>query len=169
MGLALEDMRPRTIVDRVWKWENGKLKPRPEIRRGIIVNVEGDIDQQSVTGVFVKFKKGEKEEKVDPAELAKVFPHTSKPAREAWRRLMGGPREVGSIRMNKAVAIRPIHKDEMGVTPLRSSGPGTVESEQNYGMDDLIDDSPQEEPIVVQDDPEPNQRKVVPVDDTPEK
>lgn len=164
MGLALEDMHPKTIVDRIWKWENGKLKTRPEIRRGIIVSVEGDIDQQSVTGVFVQFKKGETAEKIDPAELAKVFPYTSKPAREAWRRLMGGPREVGSVRMNKAAAVRPVHKDEMGVTPLRSSGPGTVEAE-NYGMDDLIDEQP-EEPIVVQDAPE--QRRVVPVDDVPE-
>jgi hypothetical protein len=150
MGLALDEMAPGGIVD--WTYDShrnaknersGKLVPRDHIRRGIIVRVNGSIEEQSVQGVWIKFDRKEKEVYCDnTAELVIVFRNRTKVAREAWRRLMGGPRDVGFIRPAKTLAKRPTLSDDLGVTPVgREGGPGTVEKAmEQAGIDDLVGD-----------------------------
>lgn len=150
MGLALDEMAPGGIVD--WTYDShknqkgdrtGRLVPKEHIRRGIIVRVNGSIEEQSVQGVWVKFDRKEKEVYCDnTSELVMVFPNRTKVAREAWRRVMGGPRDVGHIRPAKTLAKRPTLSDDLGVTPLgRGNTPGTVEKAmENAGIDDLVSD-----------------------------
>src|SRR5262245_45317172 len=145
MGLALDEMKPSAIVD--WTFEtidpkSGRLRARDRIRRGIIVRIDGSHEDQSIKGVWIKFDRKEKEVYcANTNELVLAFDARTKVAREAWRRLMGSPRDVGSVRINRAVARRPVVEDQMGVTPIGKAPatPGTVEpAMQSAGIDDLI-------------------------------
>jgi hypothetical protein len=150
MGLALDEMAPGGIVD--WTYDThknakgdftGKLVPKEQIRRGIIVRVDGDISEQSVRGVWIRFDRKEKEVYcANTNELVMVFANRTKVAREAWRRIMGGPRDVGHMRVNKSIAKRPVLTDALGVTPMgKASSPGTVDrAMESAGIDDLIGD-----------------------------
>jgi hypothetical protein len=151
VGLALDEMAPGGIVD--WTYDTfkndkgtvtGRLVPREQIRRGIIVRVQGDIAEQSVQGVYIKFDRKEKEVYcANTNELVLVYPARTKVAREAWRRVMGGPRDVGHVRVNKSIAKRPVLTDALGVTPMgrEHSSPGTVEKAlASAGIDDLVND-----------------------------
>ena len=145
MGLALDEMRPSAIVD--WMYDtiderSGKLRAKEMIRRGIITRIDGSLEDQSIKGVWIKFDRKEKEVYCkNTAELVLAFDAKTKVAREAWRRLMGSSRDVGAVRVNRAVARRPVVQDAMGVTPLGKSPstPGTVEKAMgSAGIDDLI-------------------------------
>ena len=144
MGLALDEMKPSAIVD--WTFEtidekSGRLRARDTIRRGIITRINGSLEDQSIKGVWIKFDRKEAEVYCkNTNELVLAFDARTKVAREAWRRLMGSPRDVGAVRVNRAVSRRPVVQDNMQVTPLgKQGGPGTVEKAMEAaGIDDLV-------------------------------
>lgn len=128
MALSALDARVGTIVD--WTeehFEDGRRVARPIIRRGIIVKVDGE-GSDSVSNIMVKFSVDGKPEKVGGGELVRVYPHTSRVAREAYRRIMGLPKHVGAEFQSKKAPARARVQDAMALTP--KPGQGVVRPEE---------------------------------------
>lgn len=123
MGLCLNDCAVGTIVDHAdERRKDGKRVARETIRRGIIVKVDGDpTSGSSCTGVHVQFGVGEKPVLVSTGELNRVFKATSRVAREAYRRIVGEPRDVGRVFTSRAPGRRRV-VDLMAVTPKPQVG-----------------------------------------------
>jgi hypothetical protein len=118
------------------KREDGKIVQRDLIRRGIIVKVNGE-GTDSISNVYVKFKVDDDPENVKPCELDVAFPATSRKAKEAYRRVMGMPKNLGvEFKARKSDARRRI-EDGMALTKV-SNHNEVVKPEYNE----------EEEPIV---------------------
>lgn len=149
MPLNLYQMKLRTVVDRISEWgEDGKERPLNPILRGIIVKVDGDVQAESVNGLYVCFgpedskyvKELEKAIKpvevtvndttvpafkIKAAELNEVFDADSRPAKDAWTRLFHIPTSVGLGVENRAMKGSKRRKtvDPLVLTPRGDDGP----------------------------------------------
>lgn len=152
MPLNLQQQVAGTIVDRVSEWgEDGKERPLNPIQRGIIVKVDGDVQGESVKGVYVCFGSEERVKelakkikpveitvndttvlafKIKAAELNEVYDWEKKPAREAWSRLFRYPTNVGNVFENRNMKGSRKRKtvDALQLTPVAKEGPVTDEA-----------------------------------------
>lgn len=129
MSLSALDCKTGTIVD--WTWErreDGKRISRPLIKRGIIVKVDGE-GSDSVSNIMVKFDMNQEPVKVDSGELVRVYPATSRIAREAYRRIMGLPKHVGAEFAARKAPARARLQDSMALTA--KPGQGVVRPEED--------------------------------------
>jgi hypothetical protein len=138
MALNLYQITVGAIVDRVSEWgADGKERPLPEIRRGIIVQVDGDPQQESVEAIYVCFGPDTKEDKkveinevevpamkVKAAELVEYRPSDSPVAKEAWRRLFRIPTQVGVVWENRKAKSSKRRKvvDSLGLSAAQGEG-----------------------------------------------
>lgn len=128
MALSALDARVGTIVDWVEEhFEDGRRIQRPIIKRGIIVKVDGE-GSDSVSNIMVKFSVTGDAEKVGGGELVRVYPSTSRVAREAYRRIMGLPKHVGAEFQSKKAPVRARVQDSMALTA--KPGAGVVRPEE---------------------------------------
>lgn len=128
MSLSALDAKVGTIVDHMEEHhEDGRRTVRPIIRRGIIVKVDGE-NSDSVSNIMVKFSVDGQPEKVSGGELVRVYPSTSRVAREAYRRIMGLPRHVGAEFQAKKAPVRARIQDAMALTA--KPGQGIVRDEE---------------------------------------
>jgi len=140
--LSIIDCRVGTIVDHTHeRREDGKIVLRPVRRRGIIVDIVGN-GTDSVTGVKVKFKIDQEPEAVDSGELVRVYPATSRVAREAYRRIMGQPKHVGAEFAEKKVLVRPRIQDSLALTEKAGAPPVVI---PQMGTDEDIAGMPLED------------------------
>lgn len=143
MPLTIDQCARGSIVDRLVEWgEDGKERPLNPIRRGIIVNVDGEPSQETVKGIYVCFGPDEGESSVTvnkvtvkctltkAAELNVVFDREHSYSKKAWRRLFRFQDQVGFEFENRK-AQQPKRrkiKDELGLT-TRATGDAPVQDD----------------------------------------
>ncbi len=150
MPLSLAQIAVKAIVDWNVEWKVGCSHevdkkpcqahlveaPRNPIRRGMIVRVDGDPQQEMVEGIWVTFgddlgkdkvQVGNVEVrciKVSARELNLAFDSQTKIAAEAWKRTFGIPEHVGTIFQSKTAKGRKIPVvDKLQLTGAPSQGP----------------------------------------------
>lgn len=149
MPLNLFQMKERTVVDRISEWgEDGKERPLNPILRGIVVKIDGDAQQESVTGIYVCFGPEDSKYvkdlmktmkpveitvnectvpafKIKAAELNEVFNADERPAKDAWTRLFHIPTNVGIGFENRNARGSRRRKtvDPLVLTPRGDDGP----------------------------------------------
>lgn len=122
VALALRDCKVKSIVDWTHEVDDDGERPRNPIRRGIITKVVGDNSPEgSVKEIHVLFNRGEEPVVIKGAELSRVPGISVKQANEAWRRVMGEPKIVGSERTIKHQERRR-RVDALGLTPRNDRG-----------------------------------------------
>ena len=132
MGLSIIDCVEKTIVDHTFdrREEDGKLVTRDTIRRGIIVKVVGNRKDQ-ISEIWVKFSSEGKPEQIKAETLVRVYPATSKIAREAYRRIVGEPKHIGVEFAPKASSKRRKVQDSLALSAKRPSGLVEPEFDEN--------------------------------------
>lgn len=136
MPLSLGQIEVKAIVDWNVEWDKDKEKPRNPIRRGMIVRVDGDPQQEHVEGIWCTFGDDigkDKMEvggvevrciKVQPRELNLAYDAHTKIAAEAWKRTFNVPDQVGTIFQSRTAKGRKIPVvDKLQLTGLPSQGP----------------------------------------------
>lgn len=136
MPLSLGQIELKSIVDWNVEWKDGKEYPRNPIRRGMIVRVDGEADQEQVRGVWVTFGPEIGKDKfefggvtvpcmkVQARELNLAFAAHTKIATEAWRRTFNIPEHVGNVLQSRtAKAAKPKIVDALQLTGVASKGP----------------------------------------------
>ncbi len=109
MALSLRDMTPGTIVDHWYKKnDDDTWEQRPLIRRGVVVEVDGNGHDQCAR-LMVKFSVDPKvkPEEVAPAELVKVLPANSRKARRILKRVLGQSDDVGAEFVARQAPVVP--------------------------------------------------------------
>ena len=98
MGLCMLDAEVGTIVDHSFEWveDEARMITRDVRRRGIIVKVDGNKNKDSIKAIHVLFDEKEGAKTVRASELVRVYKASHRYAREAYRRVMGAPRFIGS-------------------------------------------------------------------------
>lgn len=140
MPLSLGQIKVKAIVDWniEWRKEGNSLReiPRNPIRRGMIVRVDGDPQQEMVEGIWVTFGEDEGKDKfevgdvkvacmkVQAREMNLAFDAQTKIADEAWKRTFNIPNVVGTIYQSKtARGQKPKIVDKLQLTGAPSQGP----------------------------------------------
>lgn len=157
MPLSLGQMEVGAIVDWNIEWRNigekndqkWKEYPRNPIRRGMILRIDGEADQEAVSGLWVtfgddigkdKFEYGGVEVKcvkVPARELNLAFDSKTKVAREAWRRTFRVPDQVGTVfEARSAKSGKPKIVDALQLTGVGSKGPIEDGPSAKKGEDD---------------------------------
>ena len=157
MPLNLDQMKPRTVVDRISEWgEDGKERPLNPILRGIIVKVDGDPQMESVQGIYVCFGPEDSKYvtelmktmkpvevsvndvsvpafKIKAAELNEVYTADERPSKDAWTRLFHIPTNVGLGFENRSMKGSKKRKtvDPLVLTPRGGDGPVKDEIHMN--------------------------------------
>lgn len=122
MALSMKDCVVGTIIDHAQDFtEDGRICNRSVYRRGIIVGV--DKTSGGVAGVSVKFSVESEPEKLDIALLHKVLSSSTKVAVEAYRRIVGAPKNIGATIVAKKGLFRPKLQDALALTPVGEKGP----------------------------------------------
>ncbi len=139
MALTLDQARIGSIVDRITEWgEDGKERHLAEIKRGIIVRVDGDPQQESIEGIYVCFGPDTKADaeveingtsvpaqRVKASELCEYSHCESLVSKEAWRRLFRMPTNVGVVWENRKAKSGKRRKivDALSLTAAAEQGP----------------------------------------------
>jgi len=140
MPLSLGQIEVKAIVDWnvEWRKENDRDKeyPRNPIRRGMIVRIDGDPQQEQVEAIWATFGDDIGKDKFEiggvtvpcvkvPArELNLAFSAHTKISEEAWKRTFHIPDQVGTIFQSKTAKGRktPI-VDKLGLSGEQKKGP----------------------------------------------
>lgn len=136
MPLSLGQIKEKAIVDWNVEWKGDKEFPRNPIRRGMIVRVEGEPEQEAVKAVWVTFGPDLGKDKfefggitvpmvkVAARELNLAFDAHTKVANEAWRRTFQVPEHVGNVLQSRtARAAKPKIVDSLQLTGVTAKGP----------------------------------------------
>lgn len=136
MPLSLGQIKVKAIVDWNIEWKNGKELPKNPIRRGMIVNVEGDPSQETVEAIWATFGPDLGKDKIEhngvevscvkvqARELNMVYDAGTRIADEAWKRTFKVPDQVGTIYESRANRSgKPKTVDAMQLTAAASAGP----------------------------------------------
>lgn len=140
MPLSLGQVAVKAIVDWNVEWRKDGDKerefPRNPIRRGMIVRVDGDPQDERLDGLWVTFgddigkdkvQVGDVEVrciKVQPRELNLAFDCQTKIAAEAWKRTFNVPDHVGTVFQSRTAKGRKIPVvDKLQLTGAASQGP----------------------------------------------
>lgn len=136
MPLSLKHIRVGAVVDWNLKWEGSVETHRNPIRRGMIVRVDGDPQQETVNGIYATFGDDIGKDrfefngitmpcvKVAARELTLVWGFEERRAQEAWKRVFNVPDGVGSVFQNKAAkGGKPKTLDKLQLTGVAPQGP----------------------------------------------
>lgn len=159
MPLSLGQIKVGAIVDWNIEWKkkgdgsNSREveSPRNPIRRGMIVQIEGDPQNEKVEKIFATFGEGVGKSRfehngvvmpcveVQPRELNLVWDAADRRSREAWNRTFRVPEQIGAtFETREHRAGKPKTVDSLGLTGTPSKGP--------------IEDATQAAPLVVVDE-----------------
>lgn len=138
MPLSLKHVKVGAVVDWNIKWEGNVETHRNPIRRGMIVRIDGDPQQDVVGAIYATFGDDIGKDqfefngvttpciKVAARELCLVWDAEERKAREAWKRVFNVAEHVGSVFQNKAAkGGKPKTLDKLQLTGVAVQGPIT--------------------------------------------